>query len=277
MLAGNDRMKNSCFEKGRKQELQSMKQIKFLGYAAPRGTKISVQDISVLQVPIGDTGQVAQLRMSIINSQIEVELTLDELPEDYLTHLWVVSTKNAQAVLDLAAFKIGVGVIVILDTYQLPGREVEPLTLYDPTLSEKCTVLPDGEGKTTLGPLMQLVLKEPALAIALNDLILSITNPTITLINCARAVEAIRTMVAHTPDKKIGWPIMHEALNLTQEYCTFVTKHSVEHRHGSHISVAPEIRTDVTGRAWTIMDRFLHYRVSGNLSLPFEQFPVLEG
>jgi hypothetical protein len=60
-------------------------------------------------------------------------------------------------------------------------------------------------------------------------------------------------------------------------YLTFVTNFSTDPRHGKHVPVSTDSVKEVRLRAWTIMNRFLHYRMSGNQQLPQVWFPMLFG
>ena len=71
---------------------------------------------------------------------------------------------------------------------------------------------------------------------------------------------------------------MRQALNLDRTYIKPITDHAMAPRHGEHKSLPVEIDTMLLLRAWTIMDRYLHYRQNGQSAPLLEKdFPILKG
>jgi len=113
---------------------------------------------------------------------------------------------------------------------------------------------------------------------ALNDLIVAITIPHISSINCARAVDAIKHLISPTASTdKQAWEQMQSTLHLDKKYLTLVTDISKDARHGKGTHVSGSMTTEATQRAWTVMNRYFEFRKRGNKPLPISDFPLLKG
>ena len=121
-----------------------------------------------------------------------------------------------------------------------------------------------------------LVVTDPALFQALDDLIVSITLPHHSTVNCARAIEGLRHLIA-APDATVSqaWEQMRNALQLDRSFLQLITDTSAAPRHGNRIHISGSITTEIVRRSWLIMDRFLEYRKRGNTPLPATDFPTL--
>jgi hypothetical protein len=133
------------------------------------------------------------------------------------------------------------------------------------------------EDRKTLEHVLGLVMGEPALFIALNDLIHAITVPNMVPGNCGRVVDAIRKLVAPALEPKPGWQVFRETLNFDEAYTTFISEHSKKPRHGELVRIERDATTEILRRTWAIMNRLLEYRKRGNQPLPLAEFPVLKG
>lgn len=68
---------------------------------------------------------------------------------------------------------------------------------------------------------------------------------------------------------------MREALNLHEDYLSFITDQSKGPRHGDIKGGGfLEIR-DTIQRSWTVMNRFLEFKKRGDNRLPLADFPLL--
>jgi len=122
---------------------------------------------------------------------------------------------------------------------------------------------------------LNTVLTEPSVFMALNDLITAISLPHHSSVTCARAIERLRHLVAPGTPRKDSWESLRQNLNIDRKYLEFVTVHSTGPRHGDPEHIPGTITTEVTQRAWKIMNRFLEFRKRGNVPLQLSEFPLL--
>ena len=109
----------------------------------------------------------------------------------------------------------------------------------DPSVAPLCTAFtPDRD----FGLILKIVLSEPPIFFALRELIEAIALPHVCTVNCARAVEALRTMFVPSDEpKKQGWEEMRSALNISESYLRLITKVSEGPRHGNLAAPAERI------------------------------------
>jgi hypothetical protein len=216
-----------------------------------------------------DTGATEVFTVSIVGSSVEVTVVLDNFTQDDVDRHRNTAFDLARTALDLWNFKMGWGLSLYLDRVFVPGAEPEIIVPADPSLSS--IVRYDIAAIPTLYP---FIVSDTRLHTALNDLIVAITWPRAAPINCARAVEGLRTLMS--PGKRTaGWPVMREALNLDRAYLDAITKASEAPRHGDYIWAPAAETGELIYRSWTIMTRFLEWKRRGETQLPLAEFPTL--
>jgi hypothetical protein len=220
----------------------------------------------------------AEYYISLVDSAIEIKCRFDNITPSHPYELWQQGLTITQGLVDLAAFQMGAGAVTIIDKWINEDGVADELALSDPALKQMCTVF--GQDKR-FGIVSNLLMAEPAILSALNDLVLTNVIVTQTLINAARSVETIRVLIAgpskSSDERKKAWVTMQQALNLDQAYVTYITQSSIDPRHGNQVPVTTPTVHEARLRAWKIMDRFLHYRLGGNQPLPQVWFPMLLG
>ena len=171
-------------------------------------------------------------------------------------------------------------VSVIIDRV-VDERGVEfPIFIEVPHLKGICTVgnISGEPGNLLLGRALPFVFQEPNLFLALHDLVSAVAHPTRVSVDSARAVEGLRVAInpdLAAEDKKKGWELLQANLNLTKDYISLITKTSEPLRHGQRNLDHPPPSEEVLRRSWTIMNRFLEFRLRGNQPLPLSEFPSL--
>jgi hypothetical protein len=119
---------------------------------------------------------------------------------------------------------------------------------------------------------------EPSFALALDDLILATAIPNHTAVNCARAIDGIRNLIAGNDAKaSMAWETMRNALNADQNYVRYISDLSKEHRHAKRTIIAEGELNTALSRSWTLMDRYFHLRIRKLDYLPSGEFPLLIG
>ncbi|WP_373700598.1 hypothetical protein, partial [Neisseria dentiae] len=113
--------------------------------------------------------------------------------------------------------------------------------------------------------LLKLSLNELNIAWALNELLEAITLPHISLVNCTRAIERLKHLISNNEkDDKKAWGKFREILKIDEDYLKYITDLSRNSRHGRNERVSGDTTTEVTKRAWKIMNRYLEYKIAGD-------------
>lgn len=210
---------------------------------------------------------------SIIDVEIDAPVFNEQDPSSFLMRAWDL----ARAAVDLYSFKVGWGLSIIIDTLVKPDGSVATIMPKMETLAPYSTALNTSDpAVNNFDVCYRLLLAEPALFMAMNDLIVSITLPHHAAVNCARAVEGLRVLMAPagTPRQQ-AWPIFQENLNIDRAYREYVTDVSTGPRHGDRAFIPGDIVTETVKHSWIMMNRFLEYRKRGSHPLPLAEFPLL--
>lgn len=247
----------------------------------PPGIQLTVSNLPPSDWDEPRTGQTMHITTRITDSVVDVEFNVNHYDENDLNPLIVRAWELASVAVNIYSYSSGYGMAVLLDTFVRPdGTETTLLSHHD-NLAANCKAFDltmKQRGVNDLAQLYGLILSDLDLMKALNDLVSAITFPSSIAINCARAVEGIRNlMVSRGMDRKQGWPMMRERLNLDQKYLAFVTDASTAPRHGDRRPLPDGTLLEVLNRSWKIMDRYLEYRKRGSQPLPIAEFHVLAG
>ncbi|MFZ0632431.1 MAG: hypothetical protein WA399_14170 [Acidobacteriaceae bacterium] len=240
--------------------------------------KITIRDLPSAHWEEVSIGLVMDFSVKIENSKVAVECQVNRYQPTDLPYLHVRAFDLARAAVDILAFSRGWGLTVWIDSFTDPSGVETPLLCQMPQLAALCTAFDLTPGTGNTDDVWRLVVSEPALFMALNDLIASIALPHHAPVNCARAIDGIlRMMIPAGSDPKKSWPFMHQNLNVDRKYLEYITDQSTGPRHGdrSHIP-GPDVNITVE-RSWNVMNRFLEFRKRGNQPLPLAVFPLLAG
>jgi hypothetical protein len=162
-----------------------------------------------------------------------------------------------------------------LETFVDPNGSRSPILLKDESLPSLCTAFTLTNG---FDEVHTMVLQDWRLIGALDDLIAAITLTHVAPVNCARVVERLRELIASPGSgRKNAWKQMQHALQIDEAYLKFITEHSVDTRHGGTVHIPGSVTTQVTRRAWTVMNRYFEYRKNGSKPLSANDFPLLTG
>jgi hypothetical protein len=146
----------------------------------------------------------------------------------------------------------------------------------DRELAALCTSF--SADKEEFDKVLDVVFTDLRLSAAIRDLTDALGIPHLIPLNCARAIETVRTLIAPKgADRKKGWPLLQQHLRLSESYVRTITDHGVGPRHGDSEYVSGEMNRIIATRTWTIMDRFLEYKKRGSVPLPETDFPLLTG
>jgi hypothetical protein len=250
------------------------------GRVLPLARSVTASDLQPIVWKESTHAKTMQFTVHIQNSVVDVECEMEDFhPYADFSVPMVRALELARAVVDCLAFSTGLGLSVVLDDIVSPAGVVKKIQFANPPLSSLCTAFdltPGNAGPNNFRAMYNLVVAEPPLFLALNDLITAITVPGQIPINCARAVEGLRMiMVPNDPSRKLGWAKMRETLQLERTYLEYITEMSTNPRHGDKSHIDQHLLQEVLRRSWIVMNRFFEYRKRGNEPLPIADFPLL--
>jgi hypothetical protein len=222
-----------------------------------------------------NSGLTSDTTVSIIKSEIEIlsETSRGEMVIDQ-KQIFIRAHDSARAMVDSYSFVTGNGLTVFLSKVILAdGKEL----LIDSNVPELARLVTAFDLDPSRFPeLLTMVLSDSTLLMAMHDLISSITLPHSAVVNCFRAVEGIRRLIAPgMSNKKQGWLVMRQALNIDESCMKFLTSQSEGPRHADRTGMTHTGYQETIERSWVVMNRFLEFRKRGNQQLPLTEFPLL--
>lgn len=251
-----------------------MASVSFIGRIVPPAIAVTVNVRPIASWDVPEIGQRVTFTCIIANSEVEVRCDADQIPDSAMINLYMRALDLARAQVDLLCFRDGYGLTVLLETFISQSGTRSALVMSDPRLAKLCTSIATDQD---FDRLCVHVMGNVNLMQALRDLIASITLPHVSCVDCARAMDRIKHLIAPGEQSDgAAWTAMRNALNVSREYLTFITDHSKDARHGRGNFVPGDITTQVTRRSWVIMNRYLELLKIGGTSLPHSEFPLLE-
>jgi hypothetical protein len=251
-----------------------MKTFTILGRVLPDNYPLPRDLKRTFEWDVPEQGSLARMTVIVEAGHVTVRCQVEDFSKDAFDGAYVRALDATKAMVDVFGFMQGVAYGIVLDKCIEPNGTVRQLVVAHHELAERCRSLSNEDVEEVI----DLVLAEPPLFQALSDLMASIAQSHYSPISCGRVVESIARIIAG-PDKTgtVMWPPMREALRLDPAYLKFITHHSKGPRHGDRTALSGDVTTELVARTWTMMDRFIAYRRSGNLSLPADKFPTLTG
>jgi hypothetical protein len=257
--------------------------VQFKGRVLPESSNLTIQNIPQLHMiePARiDLPNGLSMSFTITIADAVIDVRCDTNPFDQPWHMsWVHNRTLSvlRALIDLHSFATGDVLGLILDSYIDPeGREIR-LRVSNPSLARFCTVFGSNITGVVIGPMLNLVMAEPDIFLAMRDLINGAACVNCTAVDCARAVEGLREIMGGNSDRRQSWIIMRDNLQVSQRYLSFITDISTSPRHGGRSYIPETTIQEILERSWTIMNRFLEFRRGGSQPLPLAEFPLLDG
>lgn len=251
-----------------------MQSVRLLGKIIPECLQVSLELKPTVTWEAESMG-VVELSSHIKQSRIDVECCLADYRPEYLPEIYIRALDMCRAQVDLVGFKKGWGLSVILESFVDHNGVTTPIALTHDELGTLCTAYGFDDNFRELST---KVLENPARFMALRDLISAISVPHVSLVDCARSLERLRHTIANPNSKDAdAWEELRELLHVDKAYLKYVTDHSRDGRHGRPGYVPGTITTEVTRRAWIIMNRYLEYLKLDGGALSIDEFPLLTG
>jgi hypothetical protein len=197
--------------------------------------------------------------------------------ENFDGHVDLRANDLATSVVNCYAFAKGMGLKVVLDTVIKPDGILYNIHSHRPYLESLVTVLGlSRDGGIDIQGVLPIIMANPTIFVALDDLISAVTEAREVPLKCGRAIDAIRYSMAPAVERKQGWPVLRENLNISRQYLNLILDESKGPRHGDVMNTTfPAIREVIT-RSWIVMSRFLEFKKRGDQRLPLPDFPLLE-
>jgi hypothetical protein len=195
--------------------------------------------------------------------------------DNYDGHVDMKANYLAKSVINCYGFAKGMYLRAVLESVVKPNGTKYNIQADRANLEPLATAFhTDSDGSIDINQVLPTILKNPAVFMALKDIVEAIPAYE-SLVNCARSIEGIRQAMAPTSDRKVGWKMLRDNLNLSQDFLGFVTDSSIRPRHGDPLDIPFSVINESIRRSWMVMNRFLEFKKRGDQNLPLSEFPFL--
>lgn len=248
--------------------------VRFRGKVLPESMQVTINFTPTVHWKADELRYEVDIVCRVDKSVIEIECTLSHWKPEYFPDLYRRSLDICRAKVDVVGFSAACGLTVMLDTFEAPDGVVTPIMPTAPYLEGVCTAFSLDKG---FDEVCMQVLQRPLLFMAIRELMTAISLPHVSLVECARAMDRIKNLLAPLESKdKTAWKLMRDTLRIDETYLKYITDASANPRHGQPGHTPGTITTEVTRRAWVIMNRYLQYLVQGEAPLDPIVYPVLD-
>jgi len=245
---------------------------RFTGKVLPPHYKIDLPILPAVHWR-NDLGHTTDCIVRIVQSNIEVICDSNETTEDDYVQVHLRAVDSVRSLLDSFGFVTGIGLSLFLEKVIKPDG-IEYNIVHD-RLELASLVQGFNATAASISSLYQIVVSDPAIIMAMNDLVACLSLHHHAFVNCGRVIEAIRRLVAPGVPNKQAWPLMRQKLNIDEDYLAFITDQSAGPRHADREGINREDYKETITRSWIIMNRFIQFRMGGNQPLPIADFPLL--
>jgi hypothetical protein len=244
----------------------------FKGRMLPDQVAMTLDYRPTVAVRDAETIPDTEFALTVKNGAVRVEATTESSDRGIAHDLYLFAHDLARATAEVATIAEGVAYMALLDSVVFPDGHESGLVLADRRLAALMTIFPDH----SFEEVFDLVAVDIALMRALSDTVVMLTWGHYAPIAAGRVSESILRMLAGGRSPA-DWEMMRSTLRVDRAYLQLLTDRAVAPRHGHRERVDAETNRQLAERAWTLMNRYLAYRLSGEKPLEPEAFPVLKG
>lgn len=249
-----------------------MPKFQFVGHILPQAKNLSMKRSPSVTIKRTEKDFEIKMTFRISDGIATIDCsTTKPITSKFIREAFLFARRELHVLVDLIGFSNGINFLVDLNTYIDHDGKTQAISIENPKLAKLVTAYQkDGSDYFASA---QPVLHDFSIGMAMRDLQSALENPDLAPINCARAIESIRSVIAGAGHYSQHWKALNSALNLTEEYVRFITDAAVARRHGEWNAPVRELQ-ELYERCWIIMNRYLEY-MKRNKSLPVSEFPIL--
>src|SRR5258707_285070 len=216
----------------------------FTGRVLPTALNVSIANEPTFNWKADELGLEMRFRVRIRDGSISIDCDLNKFESTYIVPLFMRAYDIARTCVDLAAFTTGSGLAMILEEFTDPTGIKTQLAAQQPSLAALASAV--RPGTEDFEKILGFVLAEPALFMALRDLIEAITVPHRAAVNCARAMKTLgRAFRTSSGSADRGWLALRDNLQISKSYVQKIMQDSSNPRDGDHAQISGAKALDV--------------------------------
>lgn len=212
------------------------------------------------------------LTAHISDGEIEVVAEVDEFDETTWTKLYFLAYDMARTLVDVASFQDGIPYFATIDTVTDPNGKQSACIIADRRFAR----FSPARDAASLERLTDFAMSEVPFARVLSDVVVMLSTPHYAPIAAGRVAESLLRMLTEGRSSA-DWLTMQGILRIDRAYLQLLSDHSKPPRHGERAYVDGATNEELVTRAWTLMSRYVEYRLNESQGLDPNRFPVLKG
>ena len=249
-----------------------MESFGYSGRVLPEALGLDVQHVPTFTREATNDAPAATFTVEVKGGRFLVNVEVETFDDRIINALLVPAIDLVRGLVEVVGFTEGVPYGVVADHAIRPDGELQRTILADRRMAALCRAF----GKDGIDRVVGMVATDQQLARVLSDLMMSLSIPHYSPISCGRVAEGILRLL--TDDKgPAAWSEMRTVLRVDEAYLRLLTEHSKQPRHGHRVMVEAVVTSELLMRAWSLLDRYLAYRLGGGQPLDEQSFPVLRG
>ncbi len=242
------------------------------GRVLPEVLALDVQHVPTFTMEATDDAPAAKFAIEVREGRFLVDVEVERFNGHVANALLVPATDLVRVLVEVVGFSDGVPYSVMVDHVLQPDGQRQKVVFADRRMAARCTAF----SKDDVGRVVSMAASDLRLARALSDLMMSLSIPHYSPISCGRVAEAILNLLTGSKGPA-AWAEMRSVLRVDEAYLKLLTEHSKKPRHGDRVRVEAAVTTELLGRAWTLLNRYVAYRLGDDKPLDPLNFPVLGG
>jgi hypothetical protein len=215
-----------------------------------------------------ETAPEAEFRIEVFVGRVRVFVTTKVINQEVAIDLYLPAWDVARTLIETYGFIAAVPYHVTLSRVILPSGQVMNVALADSSLAQ-CHDF----NKDDLEAISDIALTDLPVSLAISDILMTLGKAHYSPTACGRVADSIARLLLPNGDRKAQWEAVRQNLRVDESFLRTLSEVSKGPRHGDRTEVFAEENKATAHRAWTLLGRYLRYRIDGDQAS--ERFELL--
>jgi hypothetical protein len=250
--------------------MNQMQTLIYEGSIEPEAAPLTLDYRPRLRRQETETSPEVEFEVTVFVGRVRVRATTSVVDEEAAYSLFFPAWDVARVFVEMAGFIKGVPYSVSLDRVILPDGEVRSFVFGDRSL-----VATHDFTESDLEALSDISLVDLKCALVVSDVLMTLGKAHYSPTACGRVADSLARLISPDVSRAQQWSDVRERLRVDEAFIRSLSDVSKASRHGDRTEVDAATNQETAHRAWTLVGRYLRYRLDGQLDPA--KFPLLEG
>ena len=210
----------------------------------------------------------AEFEVTVFAGRFQTKVSVPVVTEDVILDLYAPAWTVTEGLVHSAGFLAGIPYNVTIERVLLKDGQVSQFQLADRSLARA-----HGLAAESLEKLADLAMLDLRIKLLLSDALKMLGVSDYAPIACGRIADGVARLIAPDSKEVARWQQTRETLRVDETFLRSLTDVSKAARHADRAYVPGDINQLTAHRAWTLIGRFLQFRLEGPLDP--ETYPIL--